>query len=146
MSTGWIEPATGRKSAKVFQCLANAFQQRRLWHGTKLALESTVIQIIGDRDLSLAKRDKPRRSRLHRAQGLMKRRQIDDLAAEIVGLGSLVRRHQTTEKCLGHVIGVLQVLRAAVGNVIGTAKGQGLDRLGRPYHITYGGTQDAARR
>ena len=65
------------------------------------------------------------------AQRPVERRQIDHVAAQVVRLRSLVRCFQAADEHLGHVIDVLQILPAAVGDVIGPAQGQRLDRLGR---------------
>ena len=61
----------------------------------------------------------------------VKRRQPDHVAAQVVRLRPGVRRLQAANERPGHVLHVLQVLHAAVADVIRPADGQRLDRLGR---------------
>ena len=80
-------------------------------------------------DLPVAERDELRRRRLDRAQRPVERRQIDHVAAQVVRLRPRVRRLQAAHEHLGHVIDVLQVLPAAVGDVVRPAQASDLIAL-----------------
>src|SRR5438876_12315172 len=90
---GRIEPAFGSKSSEVCKRLANAFHKWSPWHGTEVALQGMVVQIIGNWNLPFPKSDESCRGRLRRAQGLMEALQIDDLSAQVIGLCPLVGSH-----------------------------------------------------
>jgi len=110
----------------VFQSLADAGLQWRFRHRTEIALERTIVEIESDRDLPFSEGDQARRIRLDFAERLMKRGQIDDLATEVVRFGSLIRRDETAKKSLGHIISVLKILGATVGDVVRLAQANDL--------------------
>jgi hypothetical protein len=115
----------------MLQGLADALDQRRERHRAEIALQRRVVQVVGDGNLPVAVRDELLRRRIDRAQRPMKRRQIDDVAAQVVRLRAALRHFQTVQKNLRHVIDELIILHAAVGDVAGPAQRQRLDGLRR---------------
>src|SRR5439155_9431789 len=87
IQVGGIQSAFRPKLSKLRESLADAFDQRRLRHRPQVALQSAIVQVVRDSDLPFAEGNELLGGWFHFAQRQMKRRQIDDVATQVVGLG-----------------------------------------------------------
>jgi hypothetical protein len=116
---------------KQLESAPNAFLEGRFRHGTQIALEGGIIEIVGDTDLSIAEGYKVSRCGGHLAQDLMKGGQIDDLTPQVIGLGTGIRTLQASDKGRCHILDKLEILPTPVTDVIPPTQTDRFDGFGR---------------
>src|SRR5262245_51275769 len=126
-----IQPSLLAQAPEMAGRALDSIEERSDRDVADVALQRRVVDVVGDLELPVAVRYQTRRLGLDRCESPYELGQLERNAAQVVRPASPIGRLETAHERGRHVLHVLQVLPAAVGDVICPAEDDRLDRLGR---------------
>lgn len=130
LEVGEVESAVAVEAEEAVVGVGDTVAEGCARQGTEGVLESGVVEVGGDWELAGAVGDGGCGVGGELAEGGDEGFDGDDLSADVECLGALEGSLQRAEEGGGDVGGVLEILEAAVADVVGEAGGGGLDGFG----------------